>query len=198
VGRKVGIDVDDVVAAAVRAADRDGLDSLTLTLVASELGIKTPSLYNHVEGLPGLRRLVTLHAAGVFTGIVREALDGLEGGDALRSLANADRRFAQEHPGLYQSFLPAPRPGEDDELYDAMAEPVYLIGHVLLEMGIPQSEAIHLLRALRSLLHGFLDLEAKRGFGLPVDIEESYSAAVELIITGIEVVADSRSDERQP
>ena len=39
-GRKVGIDVDDVVAAAVSVADRDGLDSLTLTLVASELGIK--------------------------------------------------------------------------------------------------------------------------------------------------------------
>ena len=190
--------MDDVVAAGVRVADQDGLDSLTLTLVADDLGIKTPSLYNHVEGLPGLRRLVTLHAAGVFTGIVREALDGLEGADALRSLARADRRFAQEHPGLYQSFLPAPRPGEDDEVYDAMAEPVYLIAHVLLDMGIPQSEAVHLIRALRSLIHGFLDLEAKRGFGLPVEIEESYSAAVELIITGIEAAADRNSDERQP
>ena len=79
-----------------------------------------------------------------------------------------------------------------------MAEPVYLIAHVLLDMGIPQSEAVHLIRALRSLLHGFLDLEAKRGFGLPVEIEESYSAAVELIITGIEAAADRNSDERQP
>ena len=72
-----------------------------------------------------------------------------------------------------------------------MAEPVFLVAHVLLDMGIPQSEAIHLIRALRALLHGFLDLEAREGFGMPVGIDASFDVAVELIIGGIEAAAAS-------
>lgn len=189
-GRKAGLDLDTVVESAGRLADRDGFDSLSLSTLARELGIKTPSLYNHVEGLPGLRRQVSLYAAGIFDGYVVEALEGREGVDALRAVAAADREFAQDHPGLYDSFLPAPSPGEDDDLYDAMAKPVFRIAHVLLDMGIPQSEAVHLIRALRSLLHGFLDLEANKGFGLPVDIDASYETSVELMLAGIASAAE--------
>ena len=53
--------------------------------------------------------------------------------------------------------------------------------------------------ALRALLHGFLDLEAQDGFGMPVDIDASFDASVELIIAGIEAAGDEASyDERQP
>ena len=74
---------------------------------------------------------------------------------------DADRDFDSRHHGLFQSFLPAPRPDEDDERYDAISQPVYLVVGVLLKMGIPQEEAIHLIRPMWALLHGFLDLEAK-------------------------------------
>jgi hypothetical protein len=70
-----------------------------------------------------------------------------------------------------------------------MAEPVFAIAHVLLDMGLSPGEAIHLIRALRATLHGFLDLEAKDGFGMPVDIDASFEAAVELMISGIEAAA---------
>lgn len=188
-GRKAGITLEDVVEAAAAIADRDGLDAATLTAVAGELGIKTPSLYNHLRGLSGLRRLLAIHGSQLLLKTFEEAIGDLEGAEALRSVARADRQFARDHRGLYDSFLPAPRPDEDPELYEAMAEPVFLIAHVLLDMGIPQSEAIHLIRALRALLHGFLDLEAKEGFGMPVGIDASFDASVELIIGGIEAAA---------
>ncbi len=194
-GRKAGIRVRDVVEAATRIADRDGSDAATLSAVAEELGIKTPSLYNHVDGLAGLRRLMAIHASQLLTEVIIEAIGGDEGADALRFIAHANRRFAREHPGLYDSLLPAPKPGEDDELYTAMAEPAFLVAHLLLDMGIPQEEAIHLIRALRALLHGFLDLEAKGGFGLPVDIDSSFDASVDLIISGIEAAAESSQSE---
>jgi hypothetical protein len=38
-------------------------------------------------------------------------------------------------------------------------------------------------------LHGFLDLEAKEGFGIPIGIDASFDASVELIIAGIEAAA---------
>ena len=188
-GRKAGISLEDVVEAAAAIADRDGLEAATLTAVAGELGIKTPSLYNHLRGLSGLRRLLAIHGSQLLLKTFEEAIGDLEGAEALRSVARADRQFARDHRGLYDSFLPAPKPDEDTELYETMAEPVFLIAHVLLKMGIPQSEAIHLIRALRALLHGFLDLEAKEGFGMPVGIDASFDASVELIIGGIEAAA---------
>lgn len=189
-GRKAGITLDDVAETAASIADRDGLEAATLTAVAVELGIKTPSLYNHVNGLAGLRRLLAIHGSHLVYELFEEAIGELKGADALRSIAKADREFALDHPGLYESFLPAPKLDEDPELYEAMAEPVFLVAHVLLDMGIHQSEAIHLIRALRALLHGFLDLEAQDGFGMPVDIDASFAASVELIIAGIEAAGD--------
>ena len=195
-GRKAGITLGDVAMAGTNIADRDGLKAATLTAVATEIGIKTPSLYNHVNGLAGLKRLLAIHGAEMLLDVFKKAVGDREGAEALRAIARADRDFATVHPGLFESFLPAPRPGEDDELYDAMAQPVYLIAGILLNMGIPQEEAIHLIRAMWALLHGFLDLEAKGGFGMPVGIDASFDAAVELIISGIEsvaIIADGRA-----
>jgi AcrR family transcriptional regulator len=42
-----------VVEGAASLADEKGLEAVTLTALASELGIRTPSLYNHVDGLEG-------------------------------------------------------------------------------------------------------------------------------------------------
>lgn len=188
-GRKAGITLEDVVEAAASIADRDGLEAATLTAVAGELGIKTPSLYNHVQGLSGMRRLLAIRGSQLLLETFEEAIGDLEGAEALRSIAHADRQFARDHRGLYDSFLPAPKSDEDAELYEAMAEPVFLVAHVLMDMGVPQSEAFHLIRALRALLHGFLDLEAKEGFGMPLGIDTSFDASVELIIAGIEAAA---------
>ena len=190
-GRKAGITLEDVAVAASSIADRDGLEAATLTAVADELGIKTPSLYNHVQGLTGLRRQMAIHGSQILLGMFQEAVEGKSGGEALRALAEADRRFATEHPGLFASFLPAPAPGEDDELYNALAQPLFVVAGVLLEMGIPQEQAIHLLRGMWAMLYGFLDLEAKGGFGPTDGIDESFTASIDVMIAGVESVAAS-------
>lgn len=195
-GRKAGITLADVATAGAAIADDKGLESATLTAVASELGIKTPSLYNHVAGLAGIRRLLAMRGSNILLGEFETAIAGKSGIEALRAICEADRKFAIEHPGLYASFLPAPSPGEDDELYEAMAAPVYAVAHVLLDMGIPQESAIHLIRAMRALLHGFLDLEAKGGFGMPIEIDASFDFSIELILEGIESAARVSQKER--
>lgn len=191
-GRKAGLTRDDVVGAAQSIADREGLEAATLTAVAAELGIKTPSLYNHVEGLEGLRRQLAIHGARALEASFRKAVGESTGIDALRAICHADREFATHHPGLYDSFLPAPSEKQDPELYGELASPVFFIAGLLLDMGIPQEEAIHLIRALRATLHGFLDLEANRGFGMPVDIDASFLEAVEMMLAGIETRAAAR------
>lgn len=187
-GQKAGLDREDVVAAATIIADRDGFNAVTPSAVAAELGIRTPSLYYHVEGVDGLRRALRFHAAAVLTSAfqgVRGDAVGLSDADRIKVFAHAYRGFASQHPGLHAALLPAPMPSEDGELADAMAEPVRII---VSELGQGQDltpEVVHMIRALRSLLFGFSAIESQGGFGLEVDVDKSFDVAVDLMASAI-------------
>jgi AcrR family transcriptional regulator len=161
------------------------LAAATLSAVAADLGIKTPSLYNHVAGLAGLRRELALHSSRLLADLFSEATRGREPREAIRAATRAYRSFAAEHPGLYESMLPAPKPGEDDELYETMAAPVRVLFAEFARLGVAEDEATHLIRGMRAMLHGFVDLERKAGFGMPVDLTESFDQAVGLMIERI-------------
>jgi len=187
-GRKLGLTLDDVVAKAAEIADRDGLDQLSLAAVASDLGVRSPSLYNHVDGLPGLRRQLAIRAGQVMADDVADAVGESTDSptDRLRAIAVAYRRFALAHPGLYSATLPAPSPEQDPEVAGALAEPVQVVASVLEPMGIDSCDMIPLIRALRASIHGFVDIELGGGFGLPDDIDESFATTIDLVISAID------------
>ena len=184
-GRKLGLTVEQVVEAAAEIADRDGLDALSLAKVASALGVKSPSLYTHVRGLAGLRRQLALHGSRLLAIELAASVDGLDGPDALRTIAEQLRSFAHRHPGLNNSFLPAPTPDEDPEVAAALLEPVTVIASVLNGMDVDPTTVIPLIRALRAAVHGFVDLELKGGFGLPDNIDDSFTTTINLVIEAI-------------
>src|SRR5512146_876531 len=49
-----------VVQAAAALLNAEGVEALTINRLARELGIQPPSLYNHIDGMPGLRRELAL------------------------------------------------------------------------------------------------------------------------------------------
>ncbi|MFD3703103.1 TetR/AcrR family transcriptional regulator [Nocardia sp. NPDC058658] len=53
-GPKPGLTVDDVVAAGITLADRDGIAKLTIRAVAAELGLRAMSLYTYVPSKDAL------------------------------------------------------------------------------------------------------------------------------------------------
>jgi AcrR family transcriptional regulator len=183
--RKVGMTLDQIVAAAADVADREGLAAVTLARVATELGIRSPSLYSHVDGLGGLRRAMAFDAAARLGAEIDRSVAGRTGLDALTALAHAYRRFASVHPGLYATMLPTPSREEDGELYLAFAAPVAAIAEVLAGLGVAEQDRVPVVRALRSALHGFVSLEAAGGFGLPQDVDESFATLVALLLAGI-------------
>lgn len=202
--RSVGISRDDIVATAATIADRDGLSSATPSAVARALGVRTPSLYHHVDGAAGLRRALARSAADELTLRFATAVGGADDrADALRAIAHAYRDFAREHPGLHEALLPAPVPGEDDELAAAMAAPVRIVADVMAESrpGTPEGDgsladgsladgslapgAIHAIRAFRAMVYGFAALEASHGFGIPVDIDDSFDQAVDTMVAAM-------------
>jgi hypothetical protein len=44
---------------------------------------------------------------------------------------------------------------------------------------------VHAARAFRSALHGFVGLEAAGGFGIPVDLDESFGRLVRTLAGGL-------------
>jgi AcrR family transcriptional regulator len=177
-----------VVDTAARLADRDGLDGLTLGGVALELGVRSPSLYNHVSGLSGLRRELALRGLRDLGERIRDAAVGRAGEDALVALAGAYRAFARDRPGLYLALQRAPDPG-DVELVaaaEALLRPVFA---VLEGFGLEGDAIVHAARGLRSAMHGFAELERLGGFGIPVGLDASYGWMIAALSAGIRPAA---------
>lgn len=182
--RRRVLDTAAVVQAAAEIADSEGLDQLTLARVAEQLDVRVPSLYNHIDGLPGLRRALAL--AGVHKSIdaLRRATVGISGDTAMLALCRAYRAFAQAHPGQYAASVRAPAP-DDVALQAASTELLELVLTVLAPYGLDTIAATHAVRGLRSIIHGFVSLEAAGGFGLPLALDESFDRLTHTFIAGL-------------
>jgi AcrR family transcriptional regulator len=184
-GRKLGLTLEDVVRAASTIADEGGIEGMNLAAVAEKLGVRPPSLYHHVDGIDSLRRHLAMHGARELTESFTQATRGVRGKKALLAVARAYRAFARKHPGHLAAMLPAPRAADDPALFEALAAPVAEITRILTELGISGDDAVHVVRALRSYLHGFIDLERLGGFGLPHKVDTSFELGLELFADGI-------------
>jgi AcrR family transcriptional regulator len=182
---RMGLDAARVVEVAAGIADAEGLGGVTLARVAQELGVRAPSLYNHVDGRDGLRRAIALRGVSELTAALREAAVGRSGADALTAAARAYRAYALAHPGRYAATVGAPAVG-DVEHAAAAGETVDVVLAVLRQWDLEGDDAVHAARAFRSAVHGFVALEAGGGFGIPVDLDTSFERLVATLAAGLE------------
>lgn len=191
--RSVGLTREQVVAVAAELADEHGLAALTLAQVAARLGVRLPSLYNHVDGLPGLLRdLAALAVCELGERLARSAI-GRAGDDALLAVARAYRAYVLAHPGRYAATVRAPAP-HDARLQQLSRAVVEVVVAVLAPYELADDDAIHAVRGIRSIAHGFATLEAAGGFGLPLDRDESFERLVRAYIAGLRAVPGSGQD----
>ena len=181
---RMGLDAERVVDAAAAIADADGLEAVTLARVAGELGVRAPSLYNHVDGRPGLLRAVALLAVRELTAVLRDAAVGRAGDEALAATARAYRDYARDHPGRYAASVAAPT-SDDSEHRAAARETFEVVAAVLRSWDLSGDEAIHAARTFRSAVHGFVALEAAGGFGIPLDLDDSFDHLVATLAAGL-------------
>jgi AcrR family transcriptional regulator len=181
---RAGLSTAAVVGAAAELADAEGLEGLTLARIARAVGVRTPSLYNHVGSLEDVRRRVALVALREIGDALRDAAVGRARDDALVAMAHAYRSYARAHPGRYAATQRAPA-AEDEELRTVASRAVDVLLAVLGGYGIEGEDAIHAARAVRSALHGFVTLEAGGGFGLPVELDESFDRMVAALARGL-------------
>ena len=185
---RANLDREAVIQAAADLADREGLHGLTMAALAKQLGVRTPSLYNHVDGLPGLHRALALRGGREINARLARAAVGKAGGEAVKAVAEALRGYIREHPGVYATAVPATPPdgAQGAELEALNRETLDIVLATLAHYRFGEQEALHAVRALRSLVHGFATLELAGGFGIPLDTEESFAYLVQSLIDGLE------------
>lgn len=177
---RVGLNTAAVVEAAAEIADADGLEAVTLSTVAAKLGVKPPSLYSHVAGLPDLRERLAVLAAQELAEALTPAVAGRAAGDALREAGRAYRRWALAHPGRHAAlqFVQV----RDDP---APARTVELFISVMRGYALEGDAAIHAVRGLRAAIYGFVTLEVGGGFGIPLDTDDSFEWLLDLFDRGL-------------
>ena len=150
---------DSIVNAALTFLDREGWDALTINALATQLGTKGPSLYNHVDSLEDLRRTVRMRVVGDIIGMLNTVAQGRTRDDAVTAMASAYRSYAHHHPGRYSAFTRMPLGGDDPEFTAATRAAAAPVISVLASYGLDGEEAFHAALEFWSAMHGFVLLE---------------------------------------
>jgi AcrR family transcriptional regulator len=104
-GPRPGLSADAIVEAAIRVADTEGLEAISMARVAAELGFTTMSLYRYVASKDELLQLMFNASA---LGAESLVLEGDDWRSRLRSWAIIQREMLDRHPWITQMPMPAP------------------------------------------------------------------------------------------
>jgi AcrR family transcriptional regulator len=171
-----------IVETALRVADANGLEGVSLTAVAAELDCATPSLYNHVNGLEDLLDAVQIDCTWQLANHARDAAVGRAGRDGLLGITSAWRAFARRHPARYAAvFRKVETPSaEHIEAIDALIR----TGRTVQDsMGIGPDDVPAADWVLRSYLEGFIQIENREAMPEP---DETFELGLDALLGGLQ------------
>ena len=156
------VDRDTIIQTAWDLIEEHGLDQVSLSKLAKTLGIKAPSLYNHIANKTDLLRAVnslTMLRLMAFVGAAIDAV-GPPTGDNLDArlfaMADAYRHYAYAHPAIYQLFI-----NSHAEVNPTIPSVITAVGKLEAltgELAGPEN-SLNALRGFWALVHGFIALE---------------------------------------
>lgn len=177
---RIGLTLSKVIETAANIADASGIQEVTLSVLAKRLGVRSPSLYNHVSSLHDVRKNLGISGMEKLYVTLQKAVEGKVKDEAIYALGKAYVSFVRTHPGLYEAtFL------QDEEVGRAGEKIVQLCLSLLKQYDLQEEEALHATRGLRSICHGFASLEQCGGFGLPLHVNESLHLLLGAFVKGL-------------
>jgi AcrR family transcriptional regulator len=182
---RAGLDTAAVVDAAAKLADSEGLEAVTLARLAAALGVRSPSLYAHVEGLEDLRRRLGARGARELAAELARAAAGRAGSDALSAVAHAYLAYARAHPGSYAAAQRSREIQNDQEAVAAATAVMEVVLAVLRGYDLVGDDAVHAARTIRVALHGFVSLEADAGFAIALSLDETFEFVLATLDRGL-------------
>jgi AcrR family transcriptional regulator len=104
-GPRPGLSADAIVEAAIRIADTEGLEAVSMARLAAELGFTTMSLYRYVASKDELLQLMWNGGA---LGAEKLVIEGASWRERLRAWAIIQREMIDRHPWYTQMPMAAP------------------------------------------------------------------------------------------
>lgn len=193
--RQAKLSRDGIVEGALTFLDREGWDSLTINALATQLGTKGPSLYNHVDSLEDLRRAVRIRVVDDIITMLNRVGEGRARDDAVLVMAGAYRSYAHHHPGRYSAFTRMPFGGDDPEYSAATKNAAGPVIAVLASYGLEGDEAFYAALEFWSAMHGFVLLEMT-GVMDDIDTDAVFTDMVLRLAAGMDSRTPHSGDRR--
>jgi AcrR family transcriptional regulator len=163
-----------IVAAARRLLEEEGPEALSMRNVAAEIGIRAPSLYEHVADKRALESAIIaagLNEQGV---AFREALASEPDRDPLTTIAMAWRDWARAHPHVYGLIYARDLDRSDRTVAEAE-----------LAAGAPLREIcdgdLVTARVIWAFAHGMVNLELTDRFPPGTDVEALWARGLDAL-----------------
>lgn len=103
--KKTGLNESLIIKRAAELANEAGIEKVSLKLLAEDLQVKSPSLYNYVSGLDDLREKIMLYGWKQMEEKIIRSLIGVAGYEAVRTACYAFYKYATENPGIFNAML---------------------------------------------------------------------------------------------
>jgi AcrR family transcriptional regulator len=166
-----------------RVIDQEGAASLSLGRLATDLGIKAPSLYRYYASKEALIRAVNDETVRRLFDVMAGADDSaLDAPARLTNISAAYRRFALDNAPAYMlAFADVPDAARgDDDARVAAALPYQSI----FAAWIGDAASLAALRGLLAIMHGYVTLEINGQFRRGGDLDATYAQVVRAYFAG--------------
>lgn len=183
--RQQKISKTEIIEKVLFLTDKKGAETFTVQGLARGLGIKAPSLYNHVSGLSSLRQAVSARVHADLTEAIKARVGSKAGSNAIFALSKAYRQYAKRYPGRYRlvTAFPSRRSRDWNTFFLGLRD---IFFEAFKDYGLNERDTRSAARALRSMLHGFVVLELNGGWSQVVDMDSSFNDCISLFTTALE------------
>ena len=172
------IDRDRIVETARKLIEAQGIDAVTLRVVADALGVKAPSLYRYVKNKNAMLLAVNEVTLYELFDVISQASDSsMSLVERLVAIALAYRQYAHAHPVCYELAMRSnseTRPNQ--ELQVQLILPI----QELFAQLTNEADSLVALRGATAFIHGWVSLEIsqqlQRGGDLSAHFEQSFRA----------------------
>ncbi|KAF3884345.1 MULTISPECIES: TetR/AcrR family transcriptional regulator [Nostocales] len=170
----------EIIRTAQHLLETQGLENLSMQMVAASLGIRAPSLYKHVENKSQLVKAV-LEAMLVELGqALADAVQRQNLKDDLQAIMIAYRAFAHEHSTLYPLLYSR----LSSEMQPDIKVSATAVAPLLqtIEQWVNPEQSLSAARIVVAFTHGFVHMELAGAFRLGGNVEEAFELGIESLI----------------
>ena len=185
-----------IIQTAADIADKEGLQNVSLKVIAEALEIRTPSLYNHIKNMDELLREVAHNGMRSMNARMVKAAIGHVGDRALKIVSTEYLNYMIEHPGVYEIIQWANWNGTEETaaIYN---EYISLLNAFIIPYNLEIESSREVLNMITGFIHGYTTLQLRYAFSNPERVQHELYNAMDTLLLGIhQKYGDIFSDEK--